>query len=207
MAAPAGIALAVVGVWIIAQTTAGHAIDRLGLIPSILNTPKTTPGNIAPGGTLTIPPGMRNPGASYGPAYTSAASGALDTNPWPAVPAASNYPGTLDQWVSQAVTILNATGTPANPDDINTIIKYESGGNPVALNNYDVNAVNGHPSIGLMQTIRSTFNAHALPGHYDIFNPVDNIIAAVRYAQAVYGGLSQVPGIVSVHNGGPYVPY
>ena len=143
-------------------------------------------------------------------ANSTAASQQLDTNPWPTAPAPGTYSGNLDGWINQAIQVLEANGTPAdqiNVADINTIIQYESGGNPLAINNYDVNAVNGHPSIGLMQTIRSTFNAHALPGHYDIWNPVDNIVAAVRYAQAQYGSLEQVPGIVSVHNGGPYVPY
>jgi SLT domain-containing protein len=58
-----------------------------------------------------------------------------------------------------------------------------------------------------MQTIEPTFRAYALPGHGDIRNPVDNIIAGTRYALARYGSLSNVPGVVAVHNGQPYVGY
>jgi SLT domain-containing protein len=46
-----------------------------------------------------------------------------------------------------------------------------------------------------------------VPGHDDIFNPVDNIIAGVRYAISRYGSISNVPGVVKVHNGGSYVGY
>ena len=162
------------------------------------------PGYVA-GTTVQGPTTAGANGTNY-----SAASQSPDSNPWPAAPAPGTYSGNLDGWINQAITVLESNGTPPdqiNVADIQTIIQYESGGNPYAINNYDVNAVNGHPSIGLMQTIRSTFNGYALPGHYDIWNPVDNIVAAVRYAQAQYGSLEQVPGIISVHNGGPYVPY
>ena len=76
---------------------------------------------------------------------------------------------------------------------------HESAGNPSAVNGWDSNAAAGTPSIGLMQTIKPTFNAYALAGHYNIYNPVDNIIAAARYAQAVYGGLDNV---VAARGGG-----
>jgi hypothetical protein len=69
------------------------------------------------------------------------------------------------------------------------------------------NAQAGHPSKGLMQTIDSTFSGHALPGHGNIYNPVDNIIAGVRYALGRYGSIGNVPGIRAVHSGGAYVGY
>ena len=58
-----------------------------------------------------------------------------------------------------------------------------------------------------MQTIDSTFNAYKVAGHDNIENPVDNIIAGVRYALARYGSLSNVPGIQSLSQGGAYVGY
>jgi SLT domain-containing protein len=58
-----------------------------------------------------------------------------------------------------------------------------------------------------MQCIDSTFNAHKLPGHNDIWNPVDNIIAGVRYSVSRYGSLGNVPGIKAIHSGGGYVGY
>ena len=69
------------------------------------------------------------------------------------------------------------------------------------------NAKRGTPSKGLMQTIDSTFNAYKLPGHEDIWNPVDNAIAAIRYAVSRYGSLDNVPGIKSLANGGGYIGY
>src|ERR1700760_56481 len=91
--------------------------------------------------------------------------------------------------------------------DINMIIQHESGGNPHAENDWDSNAAAGHPSKGLMQTIDSTFDSYALPDHKDIWNPVDNIIAGVRYALSRYGSLANVPGVAAVHSGGSYVGY
>ena len=66
-------------------------------------------------------------------------------------------------------------------------ISTESGGNPRAINLWDSNAQAGHPSKGLMQTIDSTFNAYAFPGHNDIWNGFDNILAALNYAKHRYG--------------------
>jgi len=118
--------------------------------------------------------------------------------------------GNVGDWIAQAQKIMTANGIPLskmNAADIATIIQHESGGNPTIQNNWDSNAKAGHPSIGLMQTIQPTFDAYKLPGHSDIRNPVDNIIAATRYAISRYGSISNVPGIVKVHNGGSYVGY
>ena len=119
-------------------------------------------------------------------------------------------PGNVQQWIQEAIQILEQNGVPAselNANDIWTIIQHESGGNPNSINNWDSNAQAGHPSKGLMQTIDSTFSAHALPGHGNIYNPVDNIIAGVRYALGRYGSIENVPGIRAVHSGGAYVGY
>jgi LysM repeat protein len=118
--------------------------------------------------------------------------------------------GRVDDWIKQAMKILEQHGVPAgkmNAQDIALIIQHESGGNPEAQNNWDSNAKAGHPSIGLMQTIQPTFDAHRLPGHDNIRNPVDNIIAGVRYAISRYGSISNVPGVKAVHSGGKYVGY
>jgi SLT domain-containing protein len=65
----------------------------------------------------------------------------------------------------------------------------------------------GDPSRGLFQTIGATFNAYALPGHNNIYNPIDNASAAVEYIKATYGSVFNVPGIVSMEGGGGYVGY
>lgn len=125
-------------------------------------------------------------------------------------PPSSPPPGNVQQWIQQAIQILEQNGVPAselNANDIWTIIQHESGGNPNAINLWDSNAQAGHPSKGLMQCIDSTFNSHSLPGHTNIYNPVDNVIAGVRYALSRYGSIGNVPGIKAVNAGGHYVGY
>lgn len=119
-------------------------------------------------------------------------------------------PGKVGDWIRQATAILAKHGVPVDkmdPDDIAKIIDHESGGDPDATNGWDSNAAKGTPSIGLMQTIGPTFAAHKLPGHGDIHDPVDNIIAGVRYAIARYGSMSKVPGIQALAHGHGYVGY
>jgi uncharacterized protein YukE len=119
--------------------------------------------------------------------------------------------GSVGSWVDQAFSVLEANGVPAselNADDVNLIIQNESGGDPNAINNWDSNAQAGDPSRGLMQTTGETFDAYALPGYNsNIYDPVSNIVAAVRYALATYGSLGNVPGVVAVDSGGSYVGY
>lgn len=125
-------------------------------------------------------------------------------------PVSQTVPGQVGQWIAQAQAILEKAGIPASKmsaSDIAIIIQHESSGNPNAENLWDINAQEGHPSIGLMQTIQPTFNEYALPGHTDIWNPVDNIIAGVRYAVSRYGSISNVPGVVDVKAGRSYVGY
>jgi hypothetical protein len=69
------------------------------------------------------------------------------------------------------------------------------------------NAAAGHPSKGLMQCIDSTFNSNKLPGHDNIYNPVDNIIAGVKYSISRYGSLDNVPGVKALSHGGAYRGY
>ncbi|MFC9896962.1 transglycosylase SLT domain-containing protein [Nocardia sp. NPDC127579] len=118
--------------------------------------------------------------------------------------------GEQKDWIDEAIRELRAAGYDIKDSDaaiIAKIIEKESGGNPNAINNWDSNAAAGTPSKGLMQTIDPTFNSYKLPGHDDIYNPVDNIIAGTRYAIERYGSLSNVPGIVAMNSGNSYVGY
>lgn len=45
----------------------------------------------------------------------------------------------------------------------------------------------GNPSIGLTQTTIGTFNANAFPGHKDIRNGYDNLLASIHYILGRYG--------------------
>jgi hypothetical protein len=118
--------------------------------------------------------------------------------------------GQQGQWINEALQVLRQHGYDTrqiDPADIAAIIQHESGGNPNAINLWDSNAAAGIPSKGLMQTIDPTFNAYSVPGHRDIWNPVDNIVAGVRYAIERYGSVDNVPGIVQMRGGGSYVGY
>lgn len=109
--------------------------------------------------------------------------------------------GGLDNWLMQALAI---TGQGMNNlSALRYIAMMESGGDPNAINLWDSNAAAGHPSKGLMQTIDSTFGAYALPGMNDIWNPVHNTVAAIRYMIDRYGGIGNHPGLGS----GGYVGY
>jgi soluble lytic murein transglycosylase-like protein len=97
----------------------------------------------------------------------------------------------LDGWIAQALGLM---GLPqALASGIKKIIMHESGGNPDAINNWDINAVRGTPSQGLMQTIPSTFKACVLPSLADrpITDPVANITAGIR-SMIAHHGLSAV---------------
>lgn len=60
-------------------------------------------------------------------------------------------------------------------------IQTESGGNPTIRQQIDdVNSRAGHPAQGLLQFIPSTFNSWALPGHKNILNGNDQILAAIN---------------------------
>ncbi|WP_245672153.1 transglycosylase SLT domain-containing protein [Nocardia anaemiae] len=118
--------------------------------------------------------------------------------------------GDVAEWIKKAKAKLIEMGY--SPDQIDEralamIIEHESGGNPLIVNDWDSNAAAGHPSKGLMQTIDSTFNAYKAPGHDNIYDPVDNIIAGTRYAIDRYGSLSNVPGVAAVNSGGAYQGY
>ncbi|WP_116204210.1 transglycosylase SLT domain-containing protein [Amycolatopsis circi] len=146
-------------------------------------------------------------GASGGGGAASGGGGGLGSS---GGPPSSPPPGNVQQWIQEAIKELQAAGvnvTDADIKNIWAIIQHESGGNPNAINNWDSNAAAGHPSKGLMQCIDSTFNAHKLPGHDNIYNPVDNIIAGVRYSLDRYGSMSNVPGIAAMAHGGAYRGY
>ncbi|MED1936404.1 transglycosylase SLT domain-containing protein [Bacillus subtilis] len=111
----------------------------------------------------------------------------------------------VKKWVAQALSIKGLGSEYAGA--LETIAMKESGGNPNVVNRWDSNWKAGHPSQGLMQFIPSTFNANKEPGHGNIKNPVDQILAAINYLNSRYGGILKHPGLVSMAHGGPYRGY
>ena len=100
----------------------------------------------------------------------------------------------VEQWRALAKQALEMTGqfTESNLNRLLMQMRTESGGNPRAINNWDINAKNGVPSKGLMQVIDPTFRAHAqAPYNKDIYDPMSNILAAIRYTLSRYGSLER----------------
>ena len=100
----------------------------------------------------------------------------------------------VEQWRSLAAKALRMTNqySEANLNRLLMQMQTESGGNPNAINNWDINAKRGTPSKGLMQVIDPTFRANAMPGYdKNIYDPLSNMLAAIRYTVRRYGSLAR----------------
>jgi SLT domain-containing protein len=108
-------------------------------------------------------------------------------------PAQPVYSNDLDGWIRQALDIVHAQGIPATYGGVFRNIMRESSGDPRAINLWDINAINGIPSKGLLQVIDPTFQTYHVDGtSWDIYDPVANIAAACNYAAARYGSMDNV---------------
>ncbi|MGC9544031.1 phage tail tape measure protein [Streptomyces sp. UG1] len=129
----------------------------------------------------------------------------------------------VNRWKPVVQMALRQVGQPAAYTGITLRrMNQESGGNPKAVNRWDINWQRGHPSVGLMQVIRPTFQRYAGryrktgPFLYGVsINPLANIYSSMRYALASYGSLPRAynrpggyddggllpPGLHSVYNG------
>lgn len=99
----------------------------------------------------------------------------------------------VEQWRSLAEKALRITGqySAANLERLLYQMQTESGGNPNAINLWDSNAKAGIPSKGLMQVIDPTFRTYAMSGYNtNIYDPLSNMIASIRYAVSRYGSLA-----------------
>jgi LysM repeat protein len=106
-----------------------------------------------------------------------------------------NYANNLDGWIREAMDVMKSHNIPGSYDGIKRNIMRESGGDPNATNNWDVNAQNGTPSQGLLQTIKPTFDAYHVEGTANsMTDPVANIVAACNYAADRYGSIDNVNG-------------
>lgn len=111
----------------------------------------------------------------------------------------------VEQWRSLAIKALKMEGqySVANLNAMLRQIQTESGGNPNAVNNWDINAQRGDPSRGLLQTISATFKAYARPGYdKNMVDPLSNMLASIRYAVSRYGSLLAAYRGVGYENGG-----
>ncbi|MFM9592458.1 transglycosylase SLT domain-containing protein [Streptomyces scabiei] len=107
--------------------------------------------------------------------------------------AAKSYPNNLDGWIREALDIMKKHKIPGTYHGLHKNIMRESSGNPNAINNWDINAQNGVPSIGLLQVIKPTFDAYHVPGtKKSQYDPVANLTAAANYAAHRYGSIDNV---------------
>lgn len=111
----------------------------------------------------------------------------------------------VEQWRTTVIRALKMEGlyNEANVKRALYQMQTESGGNPRAINNWDSNAKKGTPSKGLMQVIDPTFAAYARPGfNKNIYDPLSNILASIRYAVSRYGSLARAYQGHGYANGG-----
>lgn len=103
------------------------------------------------------------------------------------------YANNLDGWIKHALDIMDDKGIPGTYNGLYRNIMRESSGNPSAINNWDINAINGTPSIGLLQIIKPTFDAYHVAGtSWSQYDPVANIVASANYAADKYGSIDNV---------------
>ncbi|MCJ1993805.1 tape measure protein [Lactococcus piscium] len=114
----------------------------------------------------------------------------------------------VQRWSDQVRKALEMNGLSTSDDMVNRVLRQiasESSGNEKAVQGDigDINNITGDLAKGLMQTISATFNAYKFPGHGDIFNGYDNLLAALNYAKNRYGsGLSFLGQGHGYENGG-----
>ncbi|MFD3442695.1 transglycosylase SLT domain-containing protein [Streptomyces sp. NPDC058685] len=103
------------------------------------------------------------------------------------------YANNLDGWIRESLDIMKKHKIPGSYQGLHKNIIRESSGNPNAINDWDINAINGVPSIGLLQVIKPTFDAYHVAGtKHSQYDPVANIVAAANYAADRYGSIDNV---------------
>ncbi|WP_327175003.1 transglycosylase SLT domain-containing protein [Streptomyces sp. NBC_01335] len=103
------------------------------------------------------------------------------------------YAENLDGWIRESLAIMKEKGIPGTYEGLHRNIIRESSGNPRAINDWDINARNGVPSIGLLQIIKPTFDYYHVAGTvHSQYDPVANITASANYAADKYGSIDNV---------------
>ncbi|WP_435604493.1 transglycosylase SLT domain-containing protein [Streptomyces sp. bgisy130] len=103
------------------------------------------------------------------------------------------YANNLDGWIRESLDIMKDKGIPGSYEGLHRNIMRESAGDPNAVNDWDINAINGVPSKGLLQVIQPTFDAYHVSGTpHKLTDPIANITAAANYAADRYGSIDNV---------------
>lgn len=109
---------------------------------------------------------------------------AFDDNGSSSAPAGSG----VQRWKKQVVKALKANGLSTSSAMVNKVLRQintESGGNEKAMGGTD-GLADGR-AMGLMQVKPGTFNANKFPGHNNIMNGYDSLLAGLNYAKKRYG--------------------
>ena len=92
-----------------------------------------------------------------------------------------NISGSAKSWISYIKRAAEKMHTSVSSSDIAKIVSMiagESSGNAKVIQKvWDVNMANGNPAKGLLQFIPQTFAAFAAPGHHQILNGFDQLLA------------------------------
>ncbi|HOY80508.1 MAG TPA: hypothetical protein PLB92_00075, partial [Rhodoglobus sp.] len=128
------------------------------------------------------------------------------------------FPPLVERWRSLGLDVLGKVGQYKGLsltqyiDRMLNQIRTESSGDPNAINNYDINAQRGDPSIGLLQVIGSTFR-NALKGtpfEYLIAagqrDPRASLTSSTLYSLNRYGSLDKAWRGVAYDSGGWLMP-
>ena len=157
----------------------------------------TNPNSISPGEVLNIPGG-----AIPIPSVDTGGAISIDAVTY----GRYNGVGTVSSWTSQACGIMSVPS--ANwVRGYEVLCGRESSGNANAINSYDSNAhgsiqSDGYPlhcSRGVAQCIPDTFASNHVPGtSANIYDPVANIAASMRYVMNRYGVSSDGSNLASL---------
>ncbi|WP_035288385.1 EspA/EspE family type VII secretion system effector [Actinokineospora spheciospongiae] len=96
------------------------------------------------------------------------------------------------RWIGSAVEILINHGVDPSKIDagqIAQIVDRASGGNPHAVDLSGPGATDGNPPKGMLQVTDSQFQQHQVPGHGNIWEPIDNMLAGVRHILQEWGSI------------------
>ncbi len=159
--------------------------------------PRTVPGQIGRGVIIGLRDGLQ----AKIKALIEKETAAADAGNW-----AGSAGGGAQQWSGTALAALQRLGLPESwLRGLLAKMQQESGGNPRAINLTDSNAQRGTPSKGLMQVIDPTFGQYRDTSlSSDIYDPLANITAALRYIVAKYGGVPNLPA--GGYDQGGYLP-
>ncbi|MCT3259452.1 peptidase M23 [Lactiplantibacillus plantarum] len=115
----------------------------------------------------------------------------------------------VQRWKPDVIKALKKNGFEASASQVSAwmkVIARESNGDPSVINTWDPNAKAGHPSMGLVQTIRPTFEANKFKDHNNPLNGYDDLLAGIHYMKAKYGSgasaFARVSGPEGYENGG-----